>query len=136
MTIELTDIIRETLLDRELSCRQGHNWTTEAELLRSIATVEWEDVPEDGVMKWPMSPALAIQSVIKDLELHGVQRVGRGEVLASAYEHMGPNDGAMYQILATEQVARNGDIQRIWFVDRGTDTVTAMFEVVKAEVPA
>lgn len=136
MTIHITEIIRETLLDAQRSCREGHNWSTEAELLRSVDTVEWEDVPEDGVMHWPMSPALAIQAVIKELELHGVRRVGRGQVLASFYEDTPPNDGAMYQVLATEQVAANGDIQRIWFVDRGTDTVTAMIEIVKAEVNA
>lgn len=136
MTIELTDIIRETLLDREVSFQQGHNFSTEKALRASVETVRWEDVPDDGGMTWPLSPALAVQAIIKEFDLRGIRRVGLGQVLGSAYPDMEPSDLHMYQIIAIEQAAANGDTRRVWFVDRGTDTVPAMVEAIKTKAEA
>lgn len=128
-TREFTDTGRA--FHAEQAAQDRHGRTAEVFEKAFVAEADdltWHPVPDDGVIKGPMSPVLMLKEVIEQLELHGVVSVAYGGVL----EYPDGPETATYSCLGVEVQTKRQHF-RILLLDTGLGAMPVFIDWIEGE---
>ncbi len=104
----------------------GASYTTperRPDVLRAIASLEWQDVTSGEPMQAPVSPGLAINACIRELRMPRVDQVAwHGSASAVDWHDRDKAEGEHYAIYGIQANYQNGRA-RLYVIDIGTATI-------------
>lgn len=104
----------------------GATYTTperRPDVLRAIASLEWQDIRGGEPMDAPASPGLAINACIRELRLPRVDQVAwHGSASAVEWRDRDKAEGEHYAIYGVQAIYTNGRA-RVYVIDIGTATI-------------